>query len=293
MINYQLKKIIKNLNNQCPSASIKCHRIAINFLVLVMLLIVFGCEEQVDWQFQPQENGALVVDAIITNEFKMQEVRLSLSYSGLNGQPEPVSDAEISISDGQNIFQFMEAPGDAGKYFSEEPFATQLGKIYTLDILWNSQEYSAENEMIAVFPFNTITFASYGETDSLTVNEVAPLYSPDEQAMYEINIDWSHISNVEPNRAKLFFYTFSTIDVNELFKPSKETVAFPKGSIVIEKKYSLNEDFAAFYRALAMETDWQGGVYDENSASLPTNVSNGGVGFFGVSAVLVDTLIAE
>ena len=42
-----------------------------------------------------------------------------------------------------------------------------------------------------------------------------------------------------------------------------------------------------------METEWQGGVYDENSASLPTNISNGGLGFFGVSAVLSDTLLAE
>ena len=139
-----------------------------------------------------------------------------------------------------------------------------------------------------------MTFKPYGGTDSLVVvDEVAPLYAPDEQAVYEINIDWSHLTSEEPNHAKLFFYTFSTVDVNELFKPPQENVPFPKGSIVIETKYSLNDEFAAFYRALAMETEWQGGVYDENSSSLPTNISNGAHGFFGVSAVLSDTLVAE
>ena len=148
--------------------------------------------------------------------------------------------------------------------------------------------------MIAVQPLNQLTFNAYGNTDSLTLGEVAPLYSPYEQAMYEINIDWSHLSAVEPNRAKLFFYTFSTVDIPELFPPEKETVVFPKGSIVIEKKHSLNDDFAAFYRALALETDWHWqGFYDENSASLPTNLNNGALGFFGVAAVLSDTLVAE
>jgi hypothetical protein len=146
--------------------------------------------------------------------------------------------------------------------------------------------------MIPVYPFNRMTFNPYGN-DSLTVGNVAPIYSPNEQAMYEINIDWSHLTDVQPNHAKLFYYTFSTVDVNQLFRPEKETVPFPKGSFVIEKKHSLNDDFAAFYRALAMEANWQGGVFDENSSSLPTNLSNGAVGFFGVSMVLSDTLIAQ
>lgn len=287
MMKDHCKKAIKNHKHQRPSASIKY------ILSIVILLGAFGCEEQTDWTFHPQENGALVVEALITDEFKTQELRLSLSYSELNGEPEPASGASVNVSDGQSIFQFTEDPGDPGKYTSQQAFAAQTGKTYTMEIQWNGQFYQAENEMVAVLPFNKITFSAYGQTDSLTLGEVAPLYSPDEQAMYEINIDWSHLSGTEPNRAKLFFYTFSTVDVNELFKPPKETVAFPKGSIVIEKKHSLNDEFAAFYRALAMETDWQGGVYDENSASLPTNVSNGGLGFFGVSAVLSDTLVAE
>ena len=233
------------------------------------------------------------MEAIITNELKTQEIRLTQSYNDQNGIPVPVSGAEVTVSDGQNSLSFLEDNAEAGSYLSPVPFRAQIGKTYTVEIQWNGQTYHAENEMIPVYPMNQPTFSPYGNTDSLTIGNVAPLYSPNEQAMYEINIDWSHLSSSEPNRAKLFFYTFSTVDISELFPPEKETVVFPKGSIVIEKKHSLNEDFAAFYRALALESDWQGGFYDENSASLPTNISNGAVGFFGVSAVLRDTLIAE
>ena len=259
---------------------------------ILFFIISQGCEEKIDWDFQSNENKALVVDAIITNEFKHQEVRLTLSYSDQNGNPEPATGAQIVITDSQNSTGFIEAPVAPGRYFSVIPFAAQPGRVYEIFIEYNGQFYHAENEMIPVYPFYRMTFNPFGN-DSLTVGEVAPIYSPDEQAMYEVYIDWSHITDVEPTWAKLFFFTFSTIDVNQLFQPDKETVAFPRGSIVLERKYSLNDEFAAFYRALAMETAWQGGVFDENSASLPTNISNGGLGFFGVSAVLSDTLIAQ
>ncbi len=265
-----------------------------NYLFWLLVLVTsLSCEEKRDWDFKPQENGNLVVDAVITNEFKFHEIRLSLSFSEQNGQLEVATGAEIIASDGQNSLNFIEDVAEAGRYVSELPFAAQFDKTYSIEIQYKGQTYQAQNEMAQVFPLERITFHAYGNSDSLTIGNVAPIYSPNEQAMYEINIYWSHLTNVEPNHAKLFYYTFSTLDVNELFPPDKETVVFPKGSIVIEKKHSLNDDFAAFYRALVMETEWQGGVYDENSASLPTNISNGGLGFFGVSAVLSDTLIAE
>ena len=50
---------------------------------------------------------------------------------------------------------------------------------------------------------------------------------------------------------------------------------------------------ANYFRSMLMEIEWQGGIFDETPSSLPTNISNGGLGFFGVSAVLSDTLIAQ
>lgn len=263
------------------------------FTVLLIVLITSGCEEKTDWDFHPEENGALVVEAILTNEIKNQEVILSLSYDTPNGEPIPVADAQVLVRGDGVIYNFQTASIQPGKYISELPFATQLGIPYTLEILWNGSNYLAENEMIEVIPFAPLTFKPFGQTDSVQIREVAPLYSPNEQAMYEVDIDWRHITGSDSSRAKLFFYTFNTIDVNELFRPEQENVPFPKGSIVIEKKYSLNPEFAAYFRALLMENEWQGGVFDEASASLPTNLNNGALGFFGVSAVLCDTLIAE
>ena len=262
------------------------------YLGLLGLTALFSCEEPTDWEFRLVENSALAVEAIITDEFKTQEVLLSLSRNALNGEAAPVSDAEVRLRGGGDTLVFLPDAHVPGRYFSEQPFAAQLHTPYTLEVAWDGTTYLAGSKMVEVFPFNKPTFVAVG-TDSLSIGEAAPLYSPDEQAMYEVDIYWQHLADLGPKRAKLFFYTFNTIDINELFRPPKETVAFPRGSIVVEKKYSLDPEFAAYLRALLMETEWQGGVLDEASASLPANISNGGLGFFAVCAVLSDTLVAE
>ena len=264
-----------------------------HFLYLLVLLILNACEAPVDWQFHPEENGALVVESIITNEMKTQEVLLSLSYSDLNGEAQPATGAEVKVLGAGQTWFFQEDPDQPGRYLSESAFAGLLHVKYQLQIGWNSNTYAAENFMVQVIPYTNLTFNPVAGTDSLTFGNVPPTFSPHEQAMYEIHIDWSHLTGSDSARAKVFFYTFNTLDVNQLLRPPKERILFPRGSIIIGKKYSLNPDFANYFRALAAETEWQGGILDEASASLPTNVSNGGLGFFGVSAVLSDTLVAE
>ena len=88
-----------------------------NIFWVLIIISIFSCEEQTDWDFKPQGNGILVVEAIITNELKTQEIKLSLSYNDQNGTPEPVSGAEVSVSDGQNSLNFFEDPIRSGKIF--------------------------------------------------------------------------------------------------------------------------------------------------------------------------------
>lgn len=262
------------------------------FVGLFFLFGLLSCEEAVDWEFQPDENDFLVIESIITDELKFQEVKLSLPFADLNDLPIPVSGAEVVLNDGQQDILFLEANNQPGRYLSEQAFAAKMQNNYRLEIGWEGQTLHAENQMVEILPFGPIKYKTVG-TDSLSIEEVAPLYALNEQAMYEVDIDWTHLIPSNTSQAKQFFYTLSTVDVNELFRPPKEVVVFPKGSIIIEKKYALNPEFAAYIRSFLMETEWQGGIYDENSSSLPTNISNGGVGFFAVAAVLTDTLIAE
>ena len=259
----------------------------------VFLLVMPACEEATDWQLQPGNNGQLVVEAIITDELKNQEIRLSQSYNDLNGLPIPITDATLVLNSLTERFEWQADSTDLGLYHSSTAFFAKKGVQYTLTIDWQDQTYTATAEMGRVFPFGPINFRNVIDRDSLEIIDVGPIYDPIEQAFYEIDIDWSHLIPSDSSHAKLFFYTFNTIDVSEIIRPSKERVLFPIGSIVHEKKYGLHDDFAAYLRTFVMETEWQGSAFDEASSSLPTNISNGGLGFFAVCPVLTETIIAK
>ncbi len=260
----------------------------------ILGLLFWSCEEATDWEFQPGENGRLVVESILTDELQRQEVFLSLSYDDLNGTAPSVSGANVQLSDGQNSIDLVEDSNRPGLYLSPIAFAAQKEVDYQLTIDWEGQTYQASSAMVPVLPPSQgFTFRQVGETDSMTINQVPPFYMLNEQAMYAVEIDWSHLTNIAPTLAQTFYYTFRTIDVSELFRPEAENLIFPRGSIFRVKKHGLNEEFAAYYRALAIEKEWQGGFYNEVSDNLPTNISNGGLGFFGVCAVWKDSLIVQ
>jgi hypothetical protein len=263
---------------------------AINLLILLLLL--FSCETAVDWDFKPSQNGALAVEAIITNELKTQQIRLTLSYDELNGAAAPASGAQVRVSGEGENYPFTEDPGQPGVYRSAQPFAAQFFKEYTLEITWQGETYGASASMVQVLPMSKPTFRPAG-LGRMTFAELPPLYSPHEQAMYEAVADWSHLGGPAPGRGKAYHYTLSSVDVSEVFRPDKETFTFPRFSIVTVRKHSLSDDFAAFCRALLLQTEWQGGVFDEDAASLPTNLSNGAMGYFAVCAVVEESVLAE
>jgi hypothetical protein len=114
--------------------------------------------------------------------------------------------------------------------------------------------------------------------------------------MTEYYLDWSQLPGFADNdscRAMIIYYSLNTIDVAEMFKPEKEQVVFPAGTIVFRKKYSLNEAHAAFIRTLLSETEWRGGLFDVQPGNVQTNLSKGAIGYFAASTVVSDTTIIK
>ena len=266
-----------------------------NHFIVLLICSFFGtaCEETIEWELQPSRNEYLIVEAILTNEMKHQQILLSLSFNELNGSPAAVSDAQITVTVNNTVYSFTQQPDQPGHYLSEAPFQVFAKLDYHLDIQWQGQSYQATSQLSTVAPLQGISFFQVG-TDSLRINpSFAPFINQNQQALHELYIDWTHLSLQAPNQAKLLYFTFSTVDPSQIVRPQTDTVTFPVGSIITVKKYGLNDDYARYLRSLALETQWKGGLLYGPSASLPSNISNGGLGFFSTCAVLTDTIIAQ
>ena len=258
---------------------------------LLLLLTVASCEEQTDWNLQKADNDFIVVDGIITNEFKVQTLTLTRPVTKINEKPKPVSDAVVLVSSDLLAHNFIEDSLNPGTYRSEKPFIGLRNKTYSLLITSGTDVYSSKAELPPpVEKFNLPEYRKNESDNKYYFTKVPVPYFPDLPAMFEVQLDWSSASGYETENpdlclAKLYYYTLPTIDVSEVFAPGIEKVGFPSGTNITVRRYSLTDEHAAFLRALLLETTWSGGYFNTVSANLPTNLSTGAIGFFGACGV--------
>ena len=262
-----------------------------NLLLIMCFLCSTACERSIDWEVEDAVAERLVVEAILTNEFRIQEINLSTSFNGLNGETPNVVDADVKVEANGIIYPF---DVDQDRYLSREAFSVVDGLEYRLVINWAGQEYTALSNLSAVAPIPLIGFLPFGQRDSVFISKnVVPLFSSSQQAMYQFDVDWSHIQTQGLSQVRLFYYTFNSVHNSQFIRPEVEDVVFPVGSIVTVSKFGLNDDFAAFLRAQVIETDWNGAILYGNPENAPSNITNDGLGFFTTCSVLRDTLLAE
>jgi hypothetical protein len=264
----------------------------LNIKILAFFVLLFAafiaCEEQTEWELQKTE-PFIVVDALITSEFKEQEIYVYSSTGTLNGSSIPIHDAAVSIFDGSNYHSFVYS-GNQGLYISE-PFAGVINKKYALLIDYQgiSDTAFAEMEPITSFKNDTLIYKDglfqflYGGSDS--------------PAMTEVYYDWS----VVPEYCSLYgscsasntFYTINSLDAANEFGSEKQEIWCPSGTTLIRRKYSLSDAHQDFVRSLLIETEWRGGLFDIEQGNVPTNYKNGIRGWFAVCTVISDTVLVN
>ena len=103
-------------------------------VILYIAQLLISCEKEIQWDTQEMP-VMLVVEGSFTNEFKKHQVKLSLSADYFYNQPTPkVSNASVSLSDGLNVYEYVENPSGSGIYETIDEVAGETNKTYTLDI---------------------------------------------------------------------------------------------------------------------------------------------------------------
>lgn len=270
----------------------------IKIFILFLFALFTSCEEKINWDLKTEQVNTIAVDAIITNEIKYQYIHLTKPFTNQNDTAVPVSGAYVSITTNNFTILFLESSDNPGYYFSEYPAAGSIDITYELNVQYEEKTYTAETYMVPVLPAILPTWQYDANKDLYKIQWNISQYNPAQQAMYEVFVSWSHL--VDPSipdtltMAKMLNYTLNTINVNyTIFPQDKEEVWFPRNSIAIVKKYSVTDEYGDYLRALLAEAEWQGSLFEEARGNLPTNISNGGLGYFSACSVISDTLIVQ
>ncbi|HNW89458.1 MAG TPA: DUF4249 family protein [Bacteroidales bacterium] len=263
-----------------------------------VLLICAACEKQTDWPAQGLETSYLVVDGMITNEVKSHAVTLTRTVNELNAMPQAVSGASVIISDADSIWFLIEDFVRPGVYLTKNNFRARPGVDYTLLISADGVTYSAKTRMVPVNTLVRLHYSKIAGSGLFHITWVANAYNAAHPAMYEVLLDWSQVPGFLSEdsascTARLFYYSLPTLDVSEVFAPEIEKIQFPAGTKIVERKYSLTPGYVEFIRAMISETNWKGGLFDSAPANIPTNISNGALGFFAACDVITDSLVVQ
>ncbi len=269
-----------------------------NTFLYLLLLLLTSCEKQIDRPINADNLNLIVVDGIITNEHKSHTIRITRSVTSLNALPQPVSGASVILSDPDQAIFLSEQTNHPGVYQTPADFFAKPNTEYSLLISVDGKPYSAKSHQVDNEPLKMLRYEFNSNKNLYRIVWVDNPYNAAHPAMYEISLDWSQVpgyTNLPPEncKAKLYYYTLPTLDVSQIFSPEMQQIFFPSGTRITERKYSLNPEYTEFIRALISETNWKGGLFDSAPANVPTNMSEGAVGFFAACNVISDSLIVQ
>ena len=171
-------------------------------LFILVNLLAVSCEKQISWD---SENMPimLVVEGSFTNEYKKQQVQLSLSEDYFYNKPTPrVTGAIVTVSDGTDIFEFTENPDSSGIYETNAPVAGVPGKTYMLNIdlkepVYNTTHYFASEKLIPGITLDSVLanlypnplYGTASDQDSLLIIITTLGQDPEEiHNYYQLNL---------------------------------------------------------------------------------------------------------
>lgn len=283
-----------------------------NILKLIAVAVLFtACENIVTDDINLDAPIVrLVVEGGITKvkgqELSIQQVFVSQSLDIFKADDrKPITDAVVVIRDENNNSYNMTQNSDSLGLYESIPLATTLGETYMLSIIWNGEEYRAE-EMVSPVPV----------IDSIyTVFEEDAPFSDDG---YRVNIDFTDT----PGEINFYFWQVfvegenrivpdpgnedNLIQSDEFFDGSKVTGYQPNedalpliGEEVEVRQLGISKQYFDFLRTLLGQTSTVDGIFDTPPVPIRgnivniTNPDNFGLGYFSASEVSVAKIVIE
>jgi len=122
---------------------------SLKFFGLFAMLFIYACVEPYEGSVGTYED-VLVVNCILTNENKTQEVTLTRSYRFEDEGPKAESNAQVTVMTTEGE-EFLFEETEPGKYRSVQPFQAQMGKDYKLMITTSAgKSYSSTTMQLPV-----------------------------------------------------------------------------------------------------------------------------------------------
>ena len=274
-----------------------------NLIYILLIVLFISCND--DFKDIDYDNKIVVEGWIEQNDYAKVLLTLSTPYfseiDSVSIRELVLTRARVSISDGKIEDILTLKPND--DYFP--PYVYQgtiikgeIGKIYTLKVVYNSQEITAETTIPEVNYLDSVWFALDEEEDSLGFLWARFTDNPNEINYYRLltqrlSVDTKYVPTFMSNYDDKMF-DGQTVDFI-IFKGKSNPLEkdddthFTLGDTIMLKVCTINEQTYKFWKFINNELHNAGNPLASSNATLVTNI-NGGLGIwagYGVSKYMI------
>ncbi len=258
-------------------------------ILTISALLFASCTERYDIELE-STNARFVVYGELTTDTTSHKVTITRSGGYFsNTSPQGISGANVSITDGENVFVLTESPTNAGVYFTQPNVYGEIGKTYTLNI-------------------QNVDLLGDGVMQSYTATSYLPDVVKPDSARVFYNPDWSvwaiFTGAIDPVESKNFYLfhtwvndTLETDSISDLrifddilFNGSNmyeipnyfwsDINALLPGDTVVSGICGITEDYFYFVTETQIAASPSNPLFSGTPANPRTNISNNGVGYF-------------
>lgn len=282
--------------------------------LLPCILLVASCTDAIQIDTGQHPASVLAVDGMITDQLCHQVVRLSLTMDFFSPSTEIpwVSGAVVSVSCGDQLFDFEEDPDEPGTYRSVTAFKGEAGRTYRLDVDATvrgvSAHYSAQDTVPEPgLQLDAVDYLYSTMLDHLWTLAIWGRDFPGPRTRYlaQIGIN-GHFKPLDENLELpddhfngMAFEGFTMFALNhtretwetygDSFKPLE------RGDVITLRALTLSDAYGEFLMKYSHITFGTIPILTEQPSNLPTNISGTApaVGYFGAAAVIEVSCVVD
>lgn len=258
-------------------------------LVLTATLFFSGCEEVVDIPLDTAP-PRLVIEATIYwqkgTSGNQQSIKLMTTTDFYSNVIPPVNNAVVSVTNSQNeVFNFKELE-NTGVYFCQN-FIPILNETYTLNVVYNSEVYTASEVLTSVAPITDIEQSDNGGFAGNEIEIKAYFDDPINETNYYL-YEYSYAKEVKS------YYSVTNDEFfngNEFFSINSNE-EYASGEVLKISHFGVSESYYNFLNIiLSLAGESGGGPFQTPPATIrgniinETNASNFALGYFSLSEV--------
>ncbi len=273
------------------------------FLFFISVVILSSCTEDIVLdvnQVQPK----IVIEGLVTDKPGHQMVKVSRSVGFYtDGTTPKITNAAITVTDdlGATVtftHNPRNHPDSAGIYLPATPFVGKVGRTYTLHVTADGQNFEAKDELLSVISMDSLKYQ---------VSEFESEDPKDEGKIYEL-LMYARENQDEKNFFLFKFYRNDSLTYyndTDIYYSDDELLAeningapspvyYGKDDQAMVEVYSLSRmGYVYFNDLFSILNGDSGGMFGPVPASPRTNLSNGAIGFFQVSAIDISSVKIE